>query len=126
MQLELLPELYAICQLDQSEHRDISRIWRTTTPFAVINAADELTVIGSQAAAPADARVESGYRCFRVAESLAFDVVGVIAAISSVLSGANIPIFVVSTYNTDYVFVKQEYLGTVISELAEHGYNWET
>ena len=125
MRLELLPELYAICQLDQSEDRDISRIWRTTAPFAVIRAADELTLILRQSAAPQDARVEAGYRCFRVAGSLAFDVVGVIAAISSVLSAANIPIFVVSTYNTDYVFVKQEYLDTVISELADHGYNWE-
>ena len=74
--------------------------------------------------APENAKTESDFVCFRVAQAMEFDVVGVIARISSVLAAAKIPIFVVSTFDTDYVFVKQEFLERAKSELSNNGYHW--
>ena len=51
---------------------------------------------------------EDGWKAFRIEGVLDFSLIGVIADISALLARKNIGIFVVSTYNTDYVFVKKE------------------
>jgi len=51
---------------------------------------------------------DDGWRCFRVAGTLDFSLVGVLAQITKLLADAQIGIFAVSTYNTDYIFVKKD------------------
>jgi len=48
--------------------------------------------------------------------------VGILAGISAVLSQNSIGIFAVSTYNTDYVLVKEKDLEKAIKVLSEAGY----
>ena len=52
---------------------------------------------------------EDGWRAFRVEGQLDFSLVGVLAGISQTLAEAGIPLFALSTYNTDYILVKKEY-----------------
>lgn len=52
--------------------------------------------------------VSDGWRAFRVGGELDFSIVGLLAKISAALSERGIPMFAVSTYNTDYVLVKKE------------------
>lgn len=52
--------------------------------------------------------MEQGWRMFKVAGVLDFSLTGVIAGISSVLASAGIGIFVLSTFNTDYILVKND------------------
>ncbi|MCL1787822.1 MAG: ACT domain-containing protein [Defluviitaleaceae bacterium] len=54
--------------------------------------------------------------------ALDFGMIGVIAKISNVLAAADISIFVVSTYNTDYIFVKAACFDRCVQVLAQHGY----
>ncbi len=66
---------------------------------------------------------ESNYwRCFRVEEQLDFDLIGIIKRISTLLANNNIPIFVVSTYNTDYVLVKEENFAKTLDILEKNNY----
>ena len=51
---------------------------------------------------------EDGWRGFRIEGILDFSLVGILAKISSLLAEENIGLFAVSTYNTDYIFVKKE------------------
>lgn len=51
---------------------------------------------------------EDGWRAFRVQGVLDFSLIGILAEISACLAEAGIGIFVVSTYNTDYILVKKE------------------
>lgn len=69
---------------------------------------DELSAVFPEAALPGLAfdRVEGGWACFQVAGPLAFTETGIVAGISAALAEAGIGIFVVSTYDTDYVLVK--------------------
>ena len=53
---------------------------------------------------------------------LDFSLKGILARISSVLAEAEIGIFVVSTYNTDYVLVKADDLQPALGALARAGY----
>ena len=52
--------------------------------------------------------VEPGWQAFRVAGVLDFGLIGIIARISAALAAEGISLFVVSTYNTDYVLVKAQ------------------
>jgi hypothetical protein len=65
---------------------------------------------------------EDGWRAFRIVGTLDFSLVGVIAKISSLLSESGIPVFVVSTYNTDYVLVKKENEIKALAVFNQAGY----
>ena len=60
------------------------------------------------AALPPEARVEEPYRAFEVAGPLDFSLVGILAELTAALADARIPVFVVSTFDTDTLFVREE------------------
>ncbi|ACV25545.1 ACT domain-containing protein [Kangiella koreensis] len=65
---------------------------------------------------------ELGWRAIKVAGPLDFNLTGIIAGISQVLAEAEIPIFVVSTFDTDYVLVKERKLAEALVVLKKAGY----
>ena len=65
---------------------------------------------------------EAGWRGLKISGILDFGMVGVIAKISGILAQAQISVFVVSTYNTDYIFIKTEAFDKGTAALAAHGY----
>lgn len=68
---------------------------------------DELSLVGPADAIAGMDRVEGGWTAFKVHGPFAFDEVGIVAALSRTLADARIGIFVISTYDTDYILVKQ-------------------
>ncbi|GBG28404.1 Aminotransferase [Hondaea fermentalgiana] len=66
-------------------------------------------------------KVETGWRVLKVAGPFEFEVVGVVAKLSAPLAARGIPIFVVSTYDTDYVLVKEMNLADAVTTLREEG-----
>jgi len=101
--MELVPldvEL-SVCKI-----RDVAVDWRGAFT-ALVQTGDELSLVCESASVPADAvAVEPGWRAFRIAGTLDFGMVGVIAGIAGTLAAAGISVFVVSTYDTDYVLMK--------------------
>ena len=65
---------------------------------------------------------EDGWAGFRIAGVLDFSLTGILAGIASLLAEEKIGIFAVSTYNTDYIFVKRENLPRALSALSRNGY----
>ena len=65
---------------------------------------------------------ETGWRCLRVEGPLSFELTGVLANLSAPLARAGIPIFVISTYDTDNVLVKVTDLESACSALRDEGY----
>lgn len=65
---------------------------------------------------------EDGWKAFRIQGVLDFSLIGILAKISTLLAENNIGIFVVSTYNTDYVLVKKEKFPMALQLLADAGY----
>jgi hypothetical protein len=90
--------------------------------FAVTRTKDELSIVLPQRLADSAWRVERGWRALKVGGPLAFDVVGVVAALSGPLAGAGIPIFVISTFDTDYLLVKSENLDQALDVLRDAGH----
>ena len=64
---------------------------------------------------------EDGWRAFRVKGSMDFALVGVLARLAGALAAQGIPIFAVSTFNTDYVLVKEADFDRALACLAEAG-----
>ncbi len=65
---------------------------------------------------------EDGWRAFRIAGTLDFALVGILSKIAGLLAEHKISIFAVSTYNTDYVFLKEDKFNEALAVLEENGY----
>ena len=65
--------------------------------------------------------VESGWRLFRAEGPLDFALTGILAGLAKILADAGVPIFAVSTYNTDYLLVKETHLPAALQALEGAG-----
>ncbi len=65
---------------------------------------------------------EDGWKAFRIEGVLDFSLIGILSKISAILAENRIGIFVVSTFNTDYVLVKEENYEKALYVLSEKGY----
>ena len=65
---------------------------------------------------------EDGWRGFRIQGILDFSLIGILSKLSGILAEHRIGVFVVSTYNTDYILVKEENYEQALSVLAAEGY----
>ena len=93
---------FSICKIQDISDVDFTR------DFVFLSKTDEeISLVCESEYVPGAATVvESGWRAFRIDGILDFGMVGVIADITRVLADAGISVFVVSTYNTDYVLLK--------------------
>lgn len=65
---------------------------------------------------------DDGWKAFRIQGILDFSLIGILSKISGILASHNIGIFAVSTFNTDYILVKQENYVKALNILTESGY----
>ena len=118
MELQQLSQSFTICKL-----RDLSGV-DVQAPFSFLSVTDdEISLVCPIEAVPAEpvAR-EDGWRGFRVKGTLDFSLVGVLARISTLLANEGISIFAVSTFDTDYIFTKEEWFDRAVSALTGAGY----
>ena len=117
--LEVLPSELAVCRLDSG-----SAIpdWVAGEVVSITRTKEELSVVCEALNVPLNVKSECGWRCLRVAGPLDFSMVGVIASLSATLAAAEISVFVVSTFDTDYLLVKEANLALAIDELRAAGH----
>ena len=65
---------------------------------------------------------EPGWKALEVLGPLGFSLTGILSNISGVLADANISIFAVSTFDTDYIMVKEGHVLDAIKALRKDGY----
>ena len=65
---------------------------------------------------------DDGWKGFRIQGVLDFSLIGILAKISGILADNDIAIFVISTYNTDYILIKKENYQKAINTLNDAGY----
>ena len=65
---------------------------------------------------------DDGWRGFRISGVLDFSLIGILSKLSGILAEKKIGIFAVSTYNTDYILVKEENYEKALLALEEEGY----
>ena len=104
--LSLFAETFAICRLE----KDASvPPWAHNGPFFTItHTPDELSIVCPANPIPADVQADRNWRCFKLHGPFPFSLVGILNSITVPLAEANIGIFAISTYDTDYILVKEE------------------
>lgn len=65
---------------------------------------------------------EDGWRAFRIQGVLDFSLIGVLSRLCGVLAQHGIGVFAVSTYNTDYILVREEHFAHALAALSDAGY----
>ena len=116
--LRFLDQAFSVCRV-----KSLSLVnWQDDFVF-VSKTDEELSLVCATDSVPANAlQREDGWVCFRIEGELDFSLVGILARISSLLAEQNISIFAVSTYGTDYVFIKEAVREVAIATLRENGY----
>ncbi len=121
LKFELLSEKFTICRLPADAaipawavRGMLNSITRTT---------DELSIICREASVPADVNAERGWKCLKLNGPISFSETGVLTAFLQPLSDHAIPIFVLSTHDTDYVLVKEAWLTKALQCLRDAGHD---
>ena len=116
--LESLDVSFSVCKVPDYSGVDIEQ------PFVFIGCTDEekSLVCPYELVPDNTTHREDGWVGFRICGELEFSLIGVLAGISKVLAQNKVGIFVISTYNTDYVLVKEENFEKAVRELREAGY----
>jgi len=85
---------------------------------------EELSILCPEYMAPNNVQQELGWRCLKVEGEWKMQEVGVLDSITQPLAGANVPLLAISTFNTDYIFVQEEYLVTAVQALQKAGHEF--
>ncbi len=120
--LSVLPETLAVCRLGPDEALPP---WANAGDFrAVTRTSSELSIVCAEASVPPAVTANRGWRAIVVDGTLDFALTGVLAALASPLASAGVSIFAMSTYDTDYVLVKQDTLDRAVAALAAAGHRF--
>lgn len=115
--LSILPEEFAICRLDAGS--PVPGWAFTGSLSSITRTADELSVVCVQEQAPEQIQCDRDWRCLKVHGPLDFSLTGVMAALVTPLAEAGISVFVLSTFDTDYLMVKARNLESAIRTLTD-------
>lgn len=89
---------------------------------SVTRTGEELSIVCREQSVPAGIASEAGWCCLRVVGPLEFTVVGVVASLTEPLARAGVPVFVISTFATDYLLVRAGDLPAALDVLRLAGH----
>ena len=104
MELKIINQDFSICKVE-----DLSQI-NYSDRFCFVGKTDEeLSLVCNTNLVPQNAiECDNGWKAFRIQGVLDFSLIGILSEISTLLADNHVGIFAVSTYNTDYIFIKEE------------------
>jgi uncharacterized protein len=121
--LILLPDRFAVCRLSAEEPVPV---WAWAGPFcSITRSAEELSIVCVQEAVPDTVTAERDWRALKALGPLDFALVGILARLTAPLAAAGISLFAISTYDTDYLLVKEERLAEAVAVLRQAGFRVE-
>lgn len=116
--LRVLPGTLAICRLGPDEPVPA---WAGGPFVAITRTPDELSVVCDEAGVPGEVRAERGWRALQVAGPLDFGLTGVLAGLTTPLAAAGVPVFAISSFDTDYLLVRGQDLSSATRALQQSG-----
>lgn len=120
LDLALLPGTFAVVRLAAGAGVPAWALEGAVT--SITRTPDELSIVCDAAAVPGDARAERGWRAIRVAGTIDFALTGILASVLAPLAAAQVSIFAVSTFDTDYVLVREAALERALAALGGAGH----
>ncbi|MPM52134.1 hypothetical protein SDC9_98890 [bioreactor metagenome] len=119
--LSLLKDKFGVCRLDINEA--IPSWGSKGTFFSITKTADELSIVCNEESIPSNIKCEKEWKALKIEGPLDFSLIGILSKISSLLAKEGISIFAISTYDTDYILVKESHIKNAISVLLSNEYH---
>ena len=121
MKIKIILEPFTVCKVLDYSLVDLN------TPFCFIQKTNEENSLVCQTKdVPINTIArEDGWIALKIDGILDFSLIGILSKISTILAEVNISIFALSTFNTDYILIKQKQLDRAIEALKNNGYNLE-
>ena len=111
---------FAICQL--APQSAIPR-WATSGEFHSVTVTPaEVSIICAESAVPANVKAQRGFVAYEIEGPFDFDAIGVLESFLRPLAQARIPIFAISTYNTDTILVQEQFAARAGEALQQAGH----
>lgn len=119
--ISLLKDTFGVCRLNINESIPD---WGTKGEFfSITKTLDELSIVCSEDNIPNDIKCEEGWKALKIEGPLDFSLIGILSKISSLLAKEGISIFAISTYDTDYILVKENHIQNAVMVLLSNGYD---
>ena len=118
--LHLLPQKFSVCRL--APDSAVPQWALRGVVHSVTRTADELSIVGESKYVPSSVQAEKGFRCFKLEGPFPFAMTGVLASVIGPLAKAGVSIFAISTYDTDFVMVKEKSLNKALKVLCAAGH----
>jgi hypothetical protein len=90
--------------------------------FSITRTADELSIVCQASKVPADIQHEEDWVCLKLEGPFPFSETGILVSFVQPLSDRAIPIFAISTFDTDYVLVKEAWVEKTLEALRDAGH----
>ena len=93
--------------------------------YSVSKTENEQSVLCSELIEVKSLQSSKGWKCIIVKGPLDFNLTGILAGISDILTQGNISIFAISTFDTDYILVRTHDLSSATTKLRQANYKFE-
>ena len=123
MKLTILPDTFAVCRLSPTV--DIPQwVLESRGLLSITYTSDELSLVCLEEMVPGGVQYRGSWRAIKVQGPLDFSLTGILVALAAPLAEANIPIFALSTFDTDYLLLQDEHLRQAEEVLERNGHEF--
>jgi hypothetical protein len=120
LELLILDQRLAVCRLDQGS---LVPSWASNGGFfSVTRTPEELSVVCQELIVPEDVKAVKGWRVLQLVGTFEFSMVGILASLTTPLADAGIGLFALSTFDTDYLLIKEHDLARAVEALRAYGH----
>ena len=120
LELDVLPERLSVARLPADA--PIPAWAAAVAPASITRTASELSVVCGEDLVPDGVRRQDGYRALAVRGPLDFALTGIVSGLTAPLAAAGVPVFVISTFDTDLVLVPEAHLDRAAATLSGLGH----
>ncbi len=115
--MTLLPDKLGVCRLGSGIPLP-GWLFDSSNFYSVTVTADETSIVCREDLIPNEYSSEKNFRALKVKGPLDFSLTGILASLLDPLAAEGIPVFAVSTYDTDYILVKEENMEKAVGALG--------
>ncbi len=120
LKMTVLKGTFAVCRLETSE--SIPDWIEQEDFYSITRTSNELSIVCIEKNIPENIQCERDWKILKVEGPLDFSLVGILSSLSAALARQGISIFAISTYDTDYILVKNKDLTLAKSTLSQEGH----
>lgn len=118
MKIQKIAHNFSVCKVTNLSEIDYEQEY-----FFIGKTDEEISLVCMTEKVPGNTTErEDGWKAFKIQGVLDFSLIGILAEIATLLAESEIGIFAVSTYNTDYILVKEENYSKALKVLSDAGY----